>query len=301
MTKETIKDVFAVTLKILRPALRRRPAFSEVDMIKIETYRTNGFNGFSMDYFSFGNGKKTLVVIPGLSIKSVMDNAEAIADAYKLMQDDFTIYVFDRRRELPRSYSISEMAKDTYRVMKELRLNDIYLFGVSQGGMIAMSIAIEHPGFVKKLVLGSTSSHITNNQLTALNKWIDLAKKRDAEALCLSFGELIYPPEVFEQYRDYLLDMSKTVTDEDIDRFIILASGTKGFHLTEILKVIRCPVLAIGVYEDPVLDSDATMEMAEQMDWNGNFKLYMYTGFGHAAYDTAPDYCKRVYDFFMND
>ena len=53
-------------------------------------------------------------------------------------------------------------------------------------------------------------------------------------------------------------------------------------------------MLALGVYEDHVLDSDATMEIAENLDNREDFVLYMYTGFGHAAFDTAPDYRKRI-------
>ena len=267
-------------------------------MIKIETVQ---LSGLSMDYFKFGSGEKTFVILPGLSITSVMSAADAIAAGYKLMEKDFTVYVFDRRKLLPKKYTIYDMAKDTVRVIKELGLKNIYLFGASQGGMIAMNIAVEYPSLVKKLVLGSTSSHITDNQLETLNKWIDLAAKGDKEGLCLSFGELVYPPKLFKQNIEFFKNMSKAVTDDDLKRFIILAEGTKGFHLTGVLKVINCPVLAIGVYEDPVLDSDATMELAEQLDWNRKFNLYMYTGFGHAAFDTAPDYRQRIYDFFMKE
>ncbi|MBR4343024.1 MAG: alpha/beta hydrolase [Lachnospiraceae bacterium] len=267
-------------------------------MINIETVTANGI---SMDYFQFGNGPKTCVIIPGLSIQSVMDAADSISDGYDILSKDFTVYVLDRRKNLPNTYTIYEMAKDTVYAIKELGLKNIYLFGASQGGMIAMTIAVKHPALVKKLVLGSTSSHVTPAQLEALNKWIALAENGDREGLYLNFGEMLYPPQVYEQNKEYFINASRYVTDEDLRRFIILASGTKGFHITEVLKAITCPVLAIGVYEDKVLDSDATMELAEQMDWNKNFNLYMYIGFGHAAFDTAPDYRKRIYDFFMKD
>lgn len=49
-----------------------------------------------------------------------------------------------------------------------------------------------------------------------------------------------------------------------------------------------------------MLDSDATMEIAEKLDYRDDFRLYMYTGFGHASFDTAPDYRKRVMDFFLD-
>ena len=51
---------------------------------------------FSMDYFHFGHGEKTLVILPGLSVQSVMGAADAIAEAYRPIEDKFTVYVFDR-------------------------------------------------------------------------------------------------------------------------------------------------------------------------------------------------------------
>ena len=256
-------------------------------------------NGISMDYFKYGHGSRVYVILPGLSIKSVMEAADAVAEGNKIFRDDFTTYVFDRRKEVPEDYTIHDMARDTVQCIKALGLKDIYLFGASQGGMMAQVVAIENPGLVKKLVLGSTSSHITDEQRGVIDKWIELAKKKDASALYKSFGEEIYPEAVFKQYENYFEDVSKTVTEEELERFIILAKSIIGFNVTEDLKKIDCPVLALGVYEDAVLDSDSTMEIAENLDYRDDFKLYMYVGYGHAAFDTAPDYRKRIYEFFV--
>ena len=266
-------------------------------MCNIERVKTDTF---AMEYFRFGKGKKTLVILPGLSIQSVMGAANAVAEAYQSLEDDFTIYVFDRRKDLPPVYTVRDMARDTAAAFQTLGVKDVCLFGASQGGMIALVIAIEHTELVGKMVLGSSSAHVKDAQYRVIEEWIDLAKSKDKEALYLTFGKEIYPPEVFEQYRETLTAAAKTVTDEDLKRFIILAEGTKGFDVTEELSRIQCPVLAVGVFEDQVLDSDATMEIAEKLDDRADFRLYMYTGFGHAAFDTAPDYRRRLLKFFMD-
>ena len=256
-------------------------------------------NGMSMDYCRFGKGEKVFVILPGLSIQSVMGSAEAIEDGYKLFSDEFTVYLFDRRKDLPSSYSIYDMANDTAKAIKALGLKDIFLFGASQGGMIAMKIAIDHPELVSKLVLGSTSSRVQEKQLAAVDEWIDLAKKKAKKTLYQNFGKIIYPPEVYAQYEDYLAEVSKTVTDNDLERFIILADSIRGFNVTEDLTKISCPTLLLGVYEDAVIDDDATMEIAEKLDYRQDFQLFMYKGYGHAAFDTAPDYRQRIFNFFM--
>ena len=263
--------------------------------IPIESVKTDGF---TMEFFRFGKGERPLVILPGLSVQSVMGAADAIAGAYRPLEERYTIYVFDRRRDIPSPYPIRDMARDTAEAFQMLGLRDVCLFGASQGGMIALVIAIEHPELVGKMVLGSSSAHVRETQYRVLEEWIRLAKAGDKAGLYLAFGREIYPPAVFEQYRDVLTAAAETVTDLDLERFILCAEGTKGFNVVDQLDRIRCPVLAVGVYEDSVLDSDATMEIAERLDYRTDFRLYMYTGYGHAAFDTAPDYRQRILRFF---
>ena len=260
------------------------------------TVRTGGFE---MEYCKFGNGDKAFVILPGLSIQSVISAKDAVEDGYSIMKDDFTAYLFDRRRIIPEGYTVYDMAEDTAAVMKKLGLKDTYVFGASQGGMIAMVLAIRYPELVAKLVLGSTSSHVMPAQKKVIDNWVALAQKKDKEGLYLEFGKEIYPPEAFEQYKDYFKEAAKNVTDEELDRFIICAGAAGNFNVTDELGKINCPVLALGVYEDAVLDSDATMEIAENLDYRDDFALYMYKGYGHAAFDTAPDYRERIYEFFV--
>ena len=192
-----------------------------------------------MDYFRFGHGKENFVILPGLSVQSVMGFAESVASAYQILTDDFTVYLFDRRKELPESYPVREMARDTAEVLRTLGLDQVYLFGASQGGMIAMEIAFEYPELVKKLILGSTAACMTDAGYQTVENWIRLAEAGEKTELYLAFGEAIYPKALFESSRDLLTLAAETVTDEELRRFIILAEGMKGFDVLEDLRKIR--------------------------------------------------------------
>ena len=265
--------------------------------IKVETVHTEMF---SMDYFRFGHGEKTFVILPGLSVQSVMGFAESVAEAYQILTDDYTVYLFDRRKELPETYSVYEMARDTAEAFRILDLDHIDLFGASQGGMIAMEIAIEYPELVQRLVLGSTSARIEETQFRAVRSWIRMAETGEKADLYLAFGEAIYPRTVFEQSRDLLRAAAETVSDEDLERFRILAEGLRGFDVSADLKKIRCPVLVLGSKDDQVLGAAASDEIAEKVGNQTELVLYLYDGYGHAAYDTAPDYKERILDFLRS-
>ena len=61
-------------------------------------------------YFRFGEGAKTLVILPGLSVQSVMGSADAVAAAYECFAAEYTVYLFDRRSDLPAKYPLADMA-----------------------------------------------------------------------------------------------------------------------------------------------------------------------------------------------
>ena len=255
-------------------------------------------DGFSMDYIRFGQGENTLVILPGLSVQSVMGSAAAIAEAYRSMADDYTVYLFDRRKELPEAYSISGMAQDTAEAMELLGLRQVDLFGASQGGMIAMKIAAGHPELVRKLALGSTAARIEEENFHTIENWIGLAKAGDAEGLYLAFGRALYPEEQFTLYHDALTAAAQTVTEDDLARFVILAECIRGFDCSGDLEKIECPVLVTGSMTDQVLGADASFRIAEQLSGRKDAELFMYGAYGHACFDIAPDYKDRLLEFF---
>ena len=251
-------------------------------------------DAFTMAYFRFGQGKEPLVILPGLSVQSVMGAADAVAGAYAPLTNDFTIYVFDRRRELPATYPVDEMARDTAAALRALGLGRVCLFGASQGGMMALVTAIRYPALVKRLVVGSSCARVTEERFRTVETWIRLAKAREAENLYLAFGEAIYPKAVFEGARAYLTAAARGVTNGELDRFIVLAEGMRGFDVTGELAHIDCPGLVIDAADDRVMGPDASEEIAAA----AGFSRYRYESGGHAVYDTAPDYKERLRAFF---
>ena len=247
-----------------------------------------------MEYIKFGSGQKTLVIIPGLSIKSVMLSAEAIEAAYSCFAQDYTVYLFDRKKEVGRRYTVKQMARDTISAIHLLGLKDIYLFGTSQGGMICQFIAAFEPELVKKMILASTASSVKTDRKSAVASWTALAKKGDVKALVSSFAELCYSKETVAACMQTIMDAHKDVSQEELKKFLVLAKGVKGFSSERVLGRIKCPVFVIGTKADKVLGGAASERLAEKL----GCKLFMYENYGHAVYDEAPDYKQRMMDFF---
>ena len=101
--------------------------------------KTLYFNNKSMDYVTFGKGKKSLVIIPGLGdgLQTVKGKALLFSLSYRLLAKRYKIYVFSRINELRQGYTTRDMAADVAEAMEALKLDTAYVMGISQGGMIA--------------------------------------------------------------------------------------------------------------------------------------------------------------------
>lgn len=252
-------------------------------------------DGVEMEYFSFGRGKKVFVILPGVAVKSVMLSAKAIRAAYRCFEDDYTVYVFDRRKDMPDGYTVRAMADDTAAAMKALGIRSAYIFGASQGGMMAMCLAVYHPSLVRAMVLGSTASKISDPSETGTSAWIELAEKKDMQRLTADFITNLYSDNTIGKYKELLIHMNDDAAEEDIRRFIIQTRAIDGFSIDEELPRITCPVLVIGSEGDRVLAPDASRRIAEKI----GCELYMYgSEYGHCVFDEAPDYKERIMDFF---
>lgn len=257
--------------------------------------QTVGTDAFEMDCVRFGNGPRPFVILPGLAVQSVLASADAVAAAYKPFTEDFTVWLFDPRKDLPPGYAVRDMSRDTAAAMRALGLADACVFGASMGGMVAMGIAAEHPGLVQKLVLASTTARMTDARRRPLENWIALAKAGRAEELYLAFGDNLYPPGVFTSIREAFLQAAKTVTARELERFAALAEAVRGFDAAETLGHISCPALVVGSRDDRVFGDGAAAEIASAIH---GAELHLYDGHGHALYDTAPDFGARMLEFF---
>ena len=261
-------------------------------------FRTVEIGNNALDCFSFGAGARKLVILPGLSIRGILNYAPLVAMSYREFSDLFTVYVFDKPRAIPPGYGIENMTDDTALAAERLGLDEFRLFGASFGGMMAMLLAIRHPRRVSRLALGCTSARIEPERFAVLAEWIDLAEKRDRAGLFMKFGQAVYPPEIFAGCRDALLHVAEMTTDDDLERFAALSRSARNFDIAQNLDAIRCPTLAVGARDDNVLGAEATETIAGRMAFREDFTMHMYeSGYGHAAYDTAPDFKRRLLEF----
>ena len=131
----------------------------------------------TVDYIRFGSGRKPLILLPGVGdgLKTVKGMALPFALLYRSLAEHFTVYVFSRRRILSPGMTTRDMAEDLNIAMDALGLPSASVIGVSQGGMIAQWLAIDHPEKVKKLVLTVTLSRPNATIQDVVKRWLRMS------------------------------------------------------------------------------------------------------------------------------
>lgn len=248
-----------------------------------------------LDCIIFGSGAKNMVMLPGLSLVSVTKSAAAIEEAYKCLQDDFTIYLFDRQKTIHNGCTVSDMAEETVKAINILGLENIYLIGMSQGGMMAQHIAAFYPELVKKLIIASSAARHNDRSVKLIGKWAEYAENKDRNSLNRSIVNSIYCKNTLEQYSDFFAASENSGTEKELSRLAIQAKACNLFDIYDDLDKITCPVLVLGADDDKVFGGEASREIAQKLQC----EIYMYKGYGHGVYDEAPDYKDRIKNFFI--
>lgn len=248
-----------------------------------------------MDYITFGKGEKTLVLIQGLNTNDDITGAKlGLMYMYRQFLKEYTVYVFSRPNKVYEGITIDDLARDLANKVESLDLKGAYILAVSQGGMIAQSLAIHYPHLVKKMVLAVTLSKNNDMVENAISHWISLCEQNRMKELILDMTNKLYSPSYVSKYKPFLPLLTILQKPKDIHRFINLAKSCLTSTTYDKLSLITCPVLIIGAKQDQIVGDMASYEMQEKL----NCDLYMYEDYGHSVYEEAKDFNQRVYDYF---
>lgn len=249
---------------------------------------------FKMNYLRFGSGARQLVILPGISVAPVTDSAPFVEATFAPFKQTHTVYLFDRRNDPPPGFTVEEMAEDTAGAMTALGIADADIYGTSQGGMMALVLAMRYPELCGRLALSSTMARDNPTCRSVMEKWISLARAGDSRGLHMSFFELLYTEEYCKKYKRAMLSIADRATPKQLSDFAVLCEACLGFDCLDGIGSIAAPALVLGAEEDRVLTANATRELARAL----SCEPFVYPDYGHAVYDEAPDFIGRLREFF---
>ena len=258
--------------------------------------KTLYFNDKSMDYVTFGKGKKPLVIVPGLGdgLQTVKDMAQMLALTYREFAKVYKVYVFSRINELPENYTTRNMAADVAEAMEILNITGAYVMGISQGGMIAQWLAVDFPERVQRLILTVTTAKPSQLAKERIERWQKLSQSGNFKHLMLDIAKHSYTQKSYQTWRLLYNVMGIFGHIKDKQRIDIQSVSCLKHDSLDFLEKINSPTLIIGAEKDDVLGVDDSLELHQHIK---DSQLTILPECGHALYEQNKDFQKRVLVF----
>jgi pimeloyl-ACP methyl ester carboxylesterase len=191
----------------------------------------------------------------------------------------------------PALYTLSDMAADAVALMRKLEITPAHIVGASMGGMIAQTLAAQHPELVRSLVsiMSNTGHRFKGQPKFRIYRYLLRRAPEDRE------GFIEYNTRVFEAIgsrglpfdRDRVRDMVARSYDRGRDPAgpgrqlgAIIASGDR----TAELGSIRAPTLVIHGSKDPMVARSGGVATARAIP---GARLMIVEGMGHDLPEAA--------------
>lgn len=249
-----------------------------------------------MEYISFGYGKESLIIIPGLSegLTTLKGKALMLAAPYRMFSKKYTVYMFARRTVMPEGFTIRDMAGDITVAMEKLGIEKADVVGVSQGGMIAQYLAIDHPEMVNRLVLAVTAPNANDTIQSFVESQLKYAEQGDHKKIMISAGEAAYTKKRLKYYRLLYPVIEHIGKPKNYDRYIANARAIAGFDARDELNKIICPTMIMGGSDDLTVGVQGSYDLHDMIPQS---KIHIFQGYGHAAFDEAKNFNKVLWRF----
>ena len=249
-----------------------------------------------MDYIRFGNGSRTLLMLPGLGdgLQTVKGTALPMALMYREFCRDFTVWVFSRRKDLPEGYTTRDMARDQAEAMAKLGIGRADVLCVSMGGMIAQWLAIDYPEKVGKLILAVTCARPNPILSGSVEEWVALARQGDHTAFMDSNLRRIYSGDYCRKNRWLVPLLGRLTKPKSYGRFFLQAAACRNHDAYGALTGIRAQTLVVGGGQDKALGGEASEEVAAAIP---GAQLKIYAEWGHGLYEEEKGFNAFVLSF----
>jgi pimeloyl-ACP methyl ester carboxylesterase len=190
-----------------------------------------------------------------------------------------------RRRIEPLHYTLSDMAADTAGLLRELDLPPAHVVGASMGGMIAQTLAAEHPELVCSLVsiMSNTGSRWSGQPALRVYRHLIVRAPHEREAfiehmltVSAAIGSRGLPRDL-----DHVRDLAGRMFDRGVDAAgtgrqlgAILAAGDR----TSQVRAITAPTLVIHGSDDRMINHSGGRATARAIP---GARLLTIEGMGH--------------------
>ncbi len=251
---------------------------------------TAGYFNSGLPYNRFGDGARNRVVVQGLVFENkplTGFNPQLTTSMYKFLADDYTVYLVNRRPGLSEDVSMKDMADDYATMIREEFEGAVDVIGTSTGGSFVQHLAADHPDVVRRLVIHSSASRLTDEFKQGQLRIAELARQRKWRTAYSEIFTAMMPPGGVMKYLapplawlGSLFAIVMLGVPDDSSDLIATIEAHVVHDFKDRLSEIKAPTLVIAHDKDPFYPEALVRETAAGLP---NGKLILYEGRRHPS------------------
>jgi 3-oxoadipate enol-lactonase len=206
-------------------------------------------NGIETNYVVEGEGP-WLVMSHSLASNLTMWDAQA-----RLLARNFKVLRYDTRGHggssaPPGPYTLDQLAGDAKALFDELGITRAHWVGLSMGGMIGETFALEHPGVFQSMVLADTTARRLPNAAEMWGERIRIAQTQGMDALVESTLARWFTEPFRQSRKDVMERIGGHIRNTPVAGFAGCCEAIAKVDVLDRLHEIRCPTLVIVGEQD---------------------------------------------------
>jgi len=175
-------------------------------------------------------------------------------------------------------YSIRQFADDWRGALDRLEVEEACLVGFSQGGMIAMQLALDEPRRFPALVLASTRCKVEADPAEKRVDRIAILRSQGAEASARSSAELVFSRGFMEGHPDYIARFIEQRIAFPVEALAAAMAAGRGFDVSAELAAYKGPCLVVAGSADALTNPEAVRQVSRCVPGS---RFVMVEGAGH--------------------
>jgi 3-oxoadipate enol-lactonase len=193
--------------------------------------------------------------LPALVLSNSLGTNFSIWDAQAAeFERHFRILRYDMRGHgkssvPPPPYSVPELAADLLSLADFLGLDRFHFCGLSIGGMIGMSLALQSPARLRKLVLCSTAAKI--GTFESWNTRIEMVRTQGMKEIARATPPRWFTPDFQNSSPEVVAAVVRSIESLNPDGYIGGCCAVRDFDAHTTVSSIQVPVLVISGTHDP--------------------------------------------------
>lgn len=244
-------------------------------------------NGAEIAYDVHGTSGSWVIFSHSLGCTRSMwrQQVEALAGRFRVLSYDLRGHGQSGTGPVGVQGSLAQLASDVRSLMDHLAIEQSQFVGISIGGMIGQTLAIDSPDRVSGLVLANTTAFMPPPAVQLWAQRIEAARTHGVGSLARPSMERWFPESFRSAFPALTEQMIQIFSETSFRGYEFCSTAIMGLDTREGLDRIKCPVVIIGGTEDPGAPVEALQQMCQRL---AQAELVMLDGAGHLSNIDRP-------------